>query len=222
EQDPFYVIRCPNVDLIIIDSSLIVDHWGYIDDDTQDALFEKWFVSNDNSPEPSWLERQLEKSDKTFKVVFMHVPPIVFAGHYTNWTDPDKGRDLSTKRFRLLDLLAKYDVSLVLSGHQHSYEHNTLNRIGDRHLDRDMHFVVTGGAGSPLHPGLDADKIAKLESEYRSHGLGVVSQMQYVAYNFCVVRTGSETMSIDVYEVPDRESAPAELIDQVIIEGPAR
>jgi predicted phosphodiesterase len=222
EQEPFYVVECPNVDLIVVDSNIMVDHWRVIDDDTQDALFEKWFVSGENSPQPSWLERQLETSKKSFKLVFMHHPPIAFAKHYENWTDPESGRDLVAKRQRLLELFAEHNVQVVFNGHQHNYEHNTLSSIDNNPLETDIHFVVTGGAGSPLQPGVDAEGIAELKHEYEILGLGAVSHRQDVVYNFCLVKTNDDGVTIDVYEVPDKSDTPAILIDQLIINGRAQ
>ncbi|UCH83315.1 MAG: metallophosphoesterase, partial [Candidatus Latescibacterota bacterium] len=129
EQEPFYVIECPSADLIVIDSDVIVDHGDFIDDDTQDALFEEWFVSGDGAASPSWLESKLEESQKPFKLILMHHPPIAFAKHYKNWTDPGNGRDLVAKRRRLLELFVAHDVQVVLNGHQHMYEYSTLDGI---------------------------------------------------------------------------------------------
>ncbi|UCG51005.1 MAG: metallophosphoesterase [Candidatus Latescibacterota bacterium] len=220
EYEPFYVIRCPDVDFFFADSDIIIDQGNLIDDDRQDTLFEKWFGGGVDPGEPAWLERELRASEKSFKVVVMHHPPIGFAGHYHNWTDPGNGRDLLSKRQRFLELLARYDVTVVFTGHQHMYEHNVLEGIGDVDLNNDLHFVVTGGAGAPLHPGLSKEDIAELEQTYRSEGLVAASVRQDVVYNYCLVEVTPDHISIDVYAVPDRRESPAVLIDHQIIEKP--
>ena len=215
--DAFYVLRCPDVDFFVVDSSIIIDKSQYIDDDLQDELFETWFVAGKNAPEPAWLERELEASDKTFKIVAIHHPLIGFGKHYHNWTDPKSGRDLLDKRHRLLEVLAQSGVQIVLNGHEHMYEHTILKRIGDEDLRTEIHCVVTGGGGSPLHPGLDRDEIADLEKAYLEGGLAVVSARQDVVYNYCLVEVKSDEISIVVYEVPDKSDTAPELLDRVVI-----
>ena len=84
DYEPFYVFECPDVDFFVVDSSIIIDGHEMMDDDLQDKLFEKWFVGGEDDPThagAAWLERKLSASTKTFKVVVMHHPPVVFAGH---------------------------------------------------------------------------------------------------------------------------------------------
>ena len=52
----------------------------------------------------------------------MHHPPVAFAKHYKNWTDPKNGRDLLGKRRRLLTLLAEGGVQIVVSEHHGSID----------------------------------------------------------------------------------------------------
>ncbi len=49
--------------------------------------------------------------------------------------------------------------------------------------------------------------------------LGAVSHRQDVVYNFCLVKTDADGITIDVYEVPDKADTPAVLIDQLIIKA---
>lgn len=67
------------------------------------------------SPEQlTWLEGQLKTSDTPWKVCFFH-HPLYSDGKF-------HGPDLDL-RSRLLPLFEKYGVNLVLSGHEHVYEH---------------------------------------------------------------------------------------------------
>jgi hypothetical protein len=142
----FYVVEMANAVIFILDSNYIIDQYQNIDDDTQDRLFEQWFVSGVDKKEPAWLEEQLAAYDKGFKMVAMHHPPLTYAMHHCDWTRPSYGRDLADKRKLLLGLLEKHGVDVVFSGHDHLYQHNLL-RYGS---DQKMHFVVSGGGGGPL------------------------------------------------------------------------
>ena len=47
EYPQFYVLDAPDAAFFVVDSNLIIDQYQSIDDDEQDALFRKWFVSDD-------------------------------------------------------------------------------------------------------------------------------------------------------------------------------
>jgi 3',5'-cyclic AMP phosphodiesterase CpdA len=210
----FYRISCPDVDLIVLDSDYIVDQDGLIDDDTQDRLFEEWFVAA-NGGEPAWLERELAASDANFKMVFMHHPPVSFGKHHTNWIGTKNGRNLAEKRGRLLRLLQKHNVSVVLAGHQHMYEHSVMAGNAD---GSNMHVVVTGGAGSPLHVAFDDETKTQYSENYRREGFDVECVRQEPIYNYCVVNTSGERLSIEAFEVTKKRDGMGPLIERVVIE----
>jgi hypothetical protein len=228
DYEPFYVFESPHVDFFVVDSDIIIDQHQLMDDDVQDELFEKWFVAPGNpgtngrgaDGPTAWLERKLAASTKTFKVVAMHHPPLVFAGHYGNWTDPKNGRGILEKRRALIDLMVRNGVQFVLAGHQHLYEHNVLTAFDGQPLAAPLHVVITGGAGSPLQPGADEEEIAAQAREYLSQGFTVANLKQDVVYNYCLVDVTPDVVSIDVYEVPDRSDATAVLIDSISIPVP--
>ncbi len=219
DYEPFYVFKTPDADFFVVDSDIIIDQHQLMDDDLQDELFEKWFVSSGG--EPAWLENELSASHKTFKVIVMHHPPLVFAGHYGNWTDPANGRNIVEKRRALIDLLVEHGVQTVISSHQHLYEHNVLNAVDDTPLAADMHVLISGGAGSPLQPGANEKQMAEQSLAYMEYGFDVANIKQDVVYNYCLVRVSSEAITIDVYEVPDKSNTPAVLIEQIIIPATA-
>lgn len=87
------------------------------------------------SPQMEWLEDDLARSAKDWKVLYLHHPlqpgyPGGRPDHYGS----------------LAPVLAKYGVDLVLSGHAHNYMRSKpMNEGGTME-------VVTGGGGQSLHP----------------------------------------------------------------------
>ncbi len=45
----FYVVEFRDMALFVLDSNLLIDQYEKIDDDVQDKLFHKWFVSDENA-----------------------------------------------------------------------------------------------------------------------------------------------------------------------------
>lgn len=82
-----------------------------------------------------WLEEELSKSNKTWKIGFTHVSPHVSGDH---------GPNLSLQR-SLDGLLQHYGVRLLLSGHNHLYE-RTKEVRGTVH-------IVSGGGCCPRKSG---------------------------------------------------------------------
>jgi hypothetical protein len=214
---PFYTVKWRNVDFFVLDSNILVDQYQYISDDTQEELFRKWFVSGPDH-EPSWLERELSASNKEFKVVVLHHPPFAFAKHHDNWTKPENGPNLPQKRQLLLRLFQLYGVQLVFSGHQHMYEHNLLNFENTFGQEALVHFVVTGGGGAPLHDAYKNDEIAECRANYAGEGLDATCVIQEVAYNYCVVKTMADQMTVEVFQVSDSPLTDGRLLDRIVVD----
>ena len=83
----------------------------------------------------AWLERELEGSNDAWKITFFHHPPYSSGGRH--------GSDASIREV-LEPLFVKYNVSVVLTGHDHFYE-----RIKPQ--QGIVYFVV--GAGGQLRSG---------------------------------------------------------------------
>ena len=77
-----------------------------------------------------WLKQQLEAYSLP-KILLLHHPIFSSGPH---------GDELGLSLF-LPALLKNYNVKLVFSGHEHSFEHL---------LHEGIHYVVTGGGGAPL------------------------------------------------------------------------
>jgi len=89
---------------------------------------------------PSWnfLEERLRsaKEEGKMAIVLLHHPVLSAGPHHS---------DSIVKELQgsLLPLFETYDVPLVISGHDHAYQHLVRGNT---------HFIVTGGGGAALYP----------------------------------------------------------------------
>jgi len=88
-----------------------------------------------NAAQRSWLARELSPSRAPVKIVVFHQPV------FTSGLHPD---NTSAQR-NWVPLFERYHVTLVLTGHNHDYEHL---RVGG------IDYVVTGGGGQTSYPCL--------------------------------------------------------------------
>jgi hypothetical protein len=84
-------------------------------------------------PQYEWLVSDLASTSKPWKFVFFHIPPYSSGGH---------GSDLNVRQ-TLCPLFEQYGVTIVFTGHDHSYERSVANGVT---------YIVTGGGGAPLYP----------------------------------------------------------------------
>jgi tartrate-resistant acid phosphatase type 5 len=80
-----------------------------------------------------WLEEQLRESASPVKVAVFHHSPYTVGLHEN---------DQDVRRL-WVPLFERYGVRLVLTGHNHGYEHSVLNGVD---------YVVTGGGGARVYP----------------------------------------------------------------------
>lgn len=84
-----------------------------------------------------WLKEQLSSKaakDAKFRIIFVHRPPFPKNHHRDKPLQPSD---------ELHNLFQEYNVQIVASGHEHSY---------NRSEKDDVIYIITGGAGSPLYP----------------------------------------------------------------------
>jgi hypothetical protein len=206
-----YTVEFTHAVLLVLDSNLISDQYQDIDDDLQDELFAKWFVSGDDDQTPSWLERQLSASEKSFKIVAMHTPPLSYGKHHHNWLDPSYGRNLLEKRQQLLRLFAEHDVQIVFSGDDHLYQHTVLQLAEGKKI----HFIV-GGGGSLRDPA-DAEALARFQHDFESKGLQVSLIRQKRMLHYYLVEVNSGELIVKVLEVSGEKEEPTRLVDEIRI-----
>ncbi|WP_432719101.1 metallophosphoesterase [Pectinatus frisingensis] len=102
------------------------------------------------SDELTWVENDIENTQKKWKIVLMHKDVLQYG--FQNRPEPreegftDEGR-------RFMPLFDKYNVDVVLTGHLHTYR----NRGHIRNFVRDESgplYIITGVAGDVRYPGL--------------------------------------------------------------------
>jgi tartrate-resistant acid phosphatase type 5 len=97
----------------------------------------EFFMLDSNQPgneqQRAWLENALRSSAAVVKIAVFHHPAYT-AGLHTN----NEG-----VRRAWVGLFKRYGVALVLSGHNHDYEHSRVDGLD---------YVVSGGGGASLYP----------------------------------------------------------------------
>ncbi len=133
----------------------------------------------------AWLDQELSKlrENALWVIVAFHEPMYTFSNHGP-WL---KGRD------HVLPLLEQHQVDLVISGHNHCYEHFLVNGI---------HHIVSGGGGAPLY-GFDAgppEEQALLVTSHKDfHFVRVDMQPEQITLTAILAETGEV---IDTWMIP--------------------
>ena len=103
----------------------------------------------DDSVQLAWLTRQLETLDRRRYenvVVFFHHPPFSSGPHGGTSTE----RQAASIRARWMPLFRKHHVRLLLTGHEHLFEH-WVERYTDATGAHRIDEIVSGGGGAPLY-----------------------------------------------------------------------
>ncbi|HEX7981518.1 MAG TPA: metallophosphoesterase [Gemmatimonadaceae bacterium] len=102
----------------------------------------------DDSTQFAWLTRQLETLDRRRYenvVVFFH-HPVFSSGPHAVVTEPQ----VVSMRARWMPLFRKHHVRLLLTGHEHLFEH-WVERYKDAAGTHRIDEIVSGGGGAPLY-----------------------------------------------------------------------
>ena len=87
----------------------------------------------------AWLENDLKKTTQPQKIVVVHVPPVTFFED-----SAEECHDMScdaARRDKLVEILKRYNVDLVLSGHEHTFDHKIID---------DIDYVIAGNSGNSV------------------------------------------------------------------------
>jgi Icc-related predicted phosphoesterase len=136
------------------------------------------FVSIDTNRPPSehkaqekWLRKDLEShQNATWRIVFFHHTP------YTCSVTESRRVDSVSLRARLEPIFMKEKVQLVITGHDHNYQHHFANGI---------HYIVSGGGGAPLYD-------FRLDTPF--------TKKARKAYHDCEITVNGDKMGIRVVE----------------------
>lgn len=217
----FYTLEFLDLTVFILDSLLLVDDYQYINDEQQEAFFSEWFVSPEGSGQPSWLEKTLADCRTKFKIVTMHHPLISFGKHFFDWTNPNYGRDLISKRKKLLHLLQENHVQIIFCGHEHFYEHNLLQpppSATGAGAAQNMHIIVAGSGGVPTRSILKERDLAYALKTLQTQGFEVELIKHEEIYNYIRVDCQSDSLSLTVMQVTGDPGEPLKQIDSFKIE----
>lgn len=94
----------------------------------------------------AWLQNDLAVNSKPWTVVVVHQPLYGQSGQLSHSNDPWGNPNSAVGQQNRADLEAlfkQYGVDIVFQGHDHYYK---------RHVENGIHYVVSGGGGSPLYP----------------------------------------------------------------------
>jgi len=102
----------------------------------------------DDSTQLAWMRSQLAHLDRKRWVnvaVFFHHPPFSSGNHGGATLE----RQAASIRSKWMPMFRQYHVRLLLTGHEHLYEH-WVERYTDSSGPRRIDEIVTGGGGAPL------------------------------------------------------------------------
>lgn len=90
-----------------------------------------------NEAQLDWLDNDLNSTNKPNKIVISHVPPVAFFKKSSN-----RCHDMSCnepEKSKLLSVLKRNKVDLVISGHEHAFDHKVVDGID---------YVLSGNSGN--------------------------------------------------------------------------
>ena len=129
-------------------------------------------------PNRAWLEEDLRSSQAPLKMVVVHPPLYTFSNHHP---------DLDLRAW-LVPLCQETGVQVVVSGHNHGYEH---------FFGQGIHFLVTAGGGAPLYD-------VNSHPEYDSTGADRILGLS--AYHFIRGNVHDNVIRLEALSVPDATS----------------
>ena len=93
----------------------------------------------------AWLDLDLERQDRFWKVAYFHHPPYPTGHHSADSIS-------AMVREQVVPILERHGVQLVLSGHEHSYQRTApLRNGGLADASSGTVYIITGGGGGVLH-----------------------------------------------------------------------
>src|SRR5829696_4748730 len=106
-------------------------------------------IITDDSTQFNWVRQQLEGLDRR-----RYVNIVVVCHHPAFSSGPHGGAIVETQtaiiRQRYMPLFRKHHVKLMLTGHEHLFEH-WVERYSDADGEHRLDQIVTGGGGAPLY-----------------------------------------------------------------------
>jgi hypothetical protein len=165
----------------------------------------------------SWVTRQLEQVDHVryrHIVVFFHHPPFSSGPHGGASAEPVPGTGVKAAdrteaqtiaiRANYMPLFRKHHVDLLVTGHDHLYDH-WVEHYEDAGKTYRMDTVVTGGGGAPLYtyagePDLRAYLAAGAAAKVRvDHLMKPGTAIGDNPHHFVSITVDGDTLSLEVF-----------------------
>ena len=167
------------------------------------------------TPQYLWLVNELKCNDHEWLFAFFHHPPWTNAwdaGYYIPFTNYFLYQGNEDMRTALVPLFEQYDVDFVLNGHSHCYQRGKMN---------DVHYVISGGAGSATidantnsnAPNIDTEiytnQYVKFKIDGDTASYVCINNVGVVIDSVASIKTGWTPTVYPITIVNDQLSAPA-------------
>jgi len=153
----------------------------------------------------NWTRQQLQSLDRTRYtniVVFFHHPPFSSGPHGGAHVE----NPTLAVRELYMPLFRKHHVRLVITGHEHLFEH-WVERYEDTSGTHRMDVLVTGGGGAPLYAFQGEPDLAQYQREYEDERVRVQHLVKPGPdpgdnpYHFVIVQVDGTSLNLDVVGV---------------------
>ena len=112
-------------------------------------------------------------------------------------------------------------MALVLSGHEHLYEHDVVTlRRPDEEGSHVLHVVVSSGGGAPLGPEADEASITERMLAYEGEGLEAQSLVQKSVHHFNKVTVTADTLVVTTYTLRRDDPGFVDVLDRFAVAAP--
>lgn len=210
----FYSIEMADAVLIVVDSNIILDQLQGLPHEQQEAQYRQYFLDSGNS----WLERELAKyRHKKFKIIAMHHTLLSFAGHFKDWDRKAWGYQLQQKRRDMLSLFAREGVDLLLSGHEHLYQH-TVYQPADS--EKPIHAVVSSSGGVPIRSVPSDKTLDRYARKFTEEKIDIKLIKIKPVNHYTQITVSDQELVVSTFEVhPSGEIARETLLEEIRFNG---
>jgi hypothetical protein len=174
----------------------------------------------------AWVTDQLEHVDRTryrHVIVFFHHPPYSSGPHSGASADPVPGTGRKAPdrieaptaaiRTMYMPLFRKHQVRLLLTGHDHLYDH-WIERYDSGGASRRMDTIVTGGGGAPIYTYIGEPDLRPYIAATPADNIRVEHPMKPGAtaaenpHHFVVIQVDGDRLSLQVIGTGETEYLP--------------
>jgi Calcineurin-like phosphoesterase len=179
-----------------------------------------------DATQASWVANQLEKLDRAryrHVIAFFHHPPFSSGPHSGASGDPAPGTGVKAPdrveaqttaiRVTYMPLFRKHHVRLIVTGHDHLYDH-FVERYDDQGVSYRMDSIVTGGGGAPTYtyngePDLRGYQSAGGAANVRvEHLMKPGMTIAENPHHFVVIQVDGDKLSLEVVAAGGAPYAP--------------